>query len=59
MREINNILSVNDIFELKKAYKNYNISIDSIIFDVKSLMINEKITKEQAVNRILNIIYGN
>lgn len=59
MREINNILSTNDILILKKAYKNYNISIENIIFDVKSLMINEKINKEQAINRILNIIYGN
>lgn len=58
MRKINDILSANDILKLRKAYKNYNISIESLIFDVRSLMINEKINKDQAINRILNIIYG-
>lgn len=53
----NNILSVNDIIKLRKAYKNCDISTKDIIFDVKSLMINEKITKEEAIKRILNIIH--
>lgn len=58
MRKINDILSANDILKLRKAYKNYNISIESLIFDVRSLMINERINKDQEINRILNIIYG-
>lgn len=52
----NNILSQNDITRLRNAYKNYNISIEYLIFDVKSIMDNEGISKNQAINRILKII---
>ena len=56
MRMNNDILSKNDIIKLRKAYKNYNISVDYLIFDVKSIMDNEGIDKCQAINHILSII---
>ena len=58
MRNNNDILSVNDIIKLRKAYKNYNISVECLIFDVKSIMDNEGVNKNQAINRILSIIYN-
>ena len=52
----NNILSEKDILLLRNAYKNYNISDDYIISDVVSLMNNENLDKETALNSILNFI---
>lgn len=59
MRMNNAILSENDIIKLRKAYKNYNISVDCLIFDVKSIMDNEGIDKYQAINHILSINNNN
>ena len=50
------VLSKNDIEKLKKAYKNHKILLDHLHFDVKSIMLNEGITKEKAIKRILKII---
>lgn len=58
MRNNNNILSENDIIKLRKAYKNSNISVECLSFDVKSIMDNEGVNKNQAINRILSIIYS-
>ncbi|MBD7915847.1 hypothetical protein H9660_11895 [Clostridium sp. Sa3CUN1] len=56
MRNNYDILSKNDIIKLRKAYKNYNISVECLAFDVKSIMDNEGVNKNQAINRILSII---
>ena len=50
------VLSKKDIESLKKAYDNNKITSEDLSFDVKSIMLNEGITKEKAINRILNII---
>lgn len=51
------VLSPKDIKNLKKIYKNHRIRLEHIEFDVKSIMINEGVTKEKAINKILNIYY--
>lgn len=59
MRNISNmdkILSKNEVDKLKKAYNNYNISEDCFIFDVKSIMENERVSKEKAISNILRLI---
>ena len=50
------VLSKSDIDRLRKAYNNYEISEDYLNFEVKNLMINEKISKDDAIKRILRII---
>lgn len=50
------VLSKSDIEKLKKAYGNNKIGLAHLNFDVKSIMINEELTKEKAINHILNII---
>lgn len=52
----NNILSPKDILLLREAYNNYIISDEYIISDVLSLMNNENLDKETALNTILNFI---
>lgn len=56
LNSTNNVLSEKDILLLRNAYKNYNISDDYIISDVISLMNNENLDKETAINSILNFI---
>ena len=49
------VLSKSDIEKLRKAYNNYEISKDYINFEVKNLMVHEKISKDDAIKRILRI----
>lgn len=50
------ILSKEDINKLIEAYGRVDIRIDYVIHDVKSIMINENISKEKAIERILKIL---
>ena len=50
------LLSKSDIEKLRKAYNNYKISEDYLNFEVKNLMVYEKISKEDAIRHILKII---
>lgn len=50
------VLSKRDIERLNKAYGNNKIGLEHLYFDVKSIMLNEGITKEKAIQRILKII---
>lgn len=50
------ILSKSDIEKLKNEYENNKITFEYLYFDVKSIMINEGITKDEAIKRILEII---
>lgn len=49
------VLSKSDIEKLRKAYNNYEISKDYLNFEVKNLMVHEKISKDDAIKRILRI----
>lgn len=51
------VLSKSDIERLRKAYNNYGISEDYLNFEVKNIMINEKISKDDATKHILGIIF--
>lgn len=51
------VLSKSDIERLRKAYNNYEISEDYLNFEVKNIMINEKISKDDAIKHILGIIF--
>lgn len=53
----NSVLSKSDIERLRKAYNNYEISEDYLNFEVKNIMINEKISKYDAIKHILGIIF--
>lgn len=50
------VLSKSDIKKLRKAYNNYKISESYLNFEVKNLMVHEKISKEDAIRYILKII---
>lgn len=49
------VLSKSDIEKLRKAYNNYEISKDYLNFEVKNLMVHEKISKDDAIKHILRI----
>ena len=53
---INFILSPKEIEILRKAYDNYNICVNCLSTDVMNIMINEGISKAQAINKIENIL---
>lgn len=50
------VLSKSDIKKLRKSYNNYKISESYLNFEVKNLMVHEKISKEDAIRYILKII---
>lgn len=53
------LLSRQDVKRLRKAYNNYNISVDYLCIDVKNIMLHEGLNKSQAINKILNFISNN
>jgi hypothetical protein len=55
-RTKDDILSGNDIKKLRQAYQNYSIPLEYLVFDVKSIMENEGLSKVKAVNHIINIL---
>ena len=50
------ILSEKDINKIKKAYNNEYISDDYLNFEIVNIMKCEDISKEKAINKILNLV---
>ena len=53
---INVILDKKDINKIKKAYNNENIPDDYLNFEIVNIMKCEEISKEKAINKILNLV---
>ena len=51
------ILSKIEIEILSKAYNNYDISEYYLNAEVENIMINENIDKEEAIERILKLVF--
>ena len=51
------ILSKIEIEKLRKAYNNYDISEYYLNAEVENIMINENIDKEEAIERILKLVF--
>lgn len=51
------ILSKIEIKKLRKAYNNYDISEYYLNAEVENIMINENIDKEEAIERILKLVF--
>lgn len=51
------ILSKIEIEKLRKAYNNYDISEYYLNAEVENIMINENIDKEEAIDRILKLVF--
>ena len=51
-----NIISKKDIEKIRKAYNNYSISEDYLIFEIQNIMKHEDVNKIQAINKILSLV---
>lgn len=57
-KNIDILLTKKDIKRLRKAYNNYNIPTNYLSDEIGNIMFHEKITKKQAINKILTLIYN-